>query len=177
MGIVAQSEAGTAAILYYLAGYLFALVTVFLIINLLTREGEGEDISCLENLNKRSPFLAIAMTLAAVSLAGIPPLAGFFGKFLLIKSVAVEAFGNTGYFALLGVAVFGVVISIYYYFGIVRAIFWNHKADDKTSIFVGIPIRFALICCFAGMLYLGLLPNKTLKWVESAAVSLIEPTE
>ena len=177
MGIVAQSEAGTAAILYYLAGYLFALVTVFLIINLLTRDGEGEDISCLENLNKRSPFLAIAMTLAAVSLAGIPPLAGFFGKFLLIKSVAVEAFGNTGYFALLGVAVFGVVISIYYYFGIVRAIFWNHKADDKTSIFVGIPIRFALICCFAGMLYLGLLPNKTLKWVESAAVSLIEPTE
>ena len=177
MGIVAQSEAGTAAILYYLAGYLFALVTVFLIINLLTRDGEGEDISCLENLNKRSPFLAIAMTLAAVSLAGIPPLAGFFGKFLLIKSVAVEAFGNTGYFALLGVAVFGVVISIYYYFGIVRAIFWNHKADDKTSIFVGIPIRFALICCFAGMLYLGLLPNKTMKWVESAAVSLIEPTE
>ena len=177
MGIVAQSEAGTAAILYYLAGYLFALVTVFLIINLLTREGEGEDISCLENLNKRSPFLAIAMTLAAVSLAGIPPLAGFFGKFLLIKSVAVEAFGNTGYFALLGVAVFGVVISIYYYFGIVRAIFWNHKADDKTAIFVGIPIRFALICCFAGMLYLGLMPNKTMKWVESAAVSLIEPTE
>ena len=177
MGIVAQSEAGTAAILYYLAGYLFALVTVFLIINLLTREGEGEDISCLENLNKRSPFLAIAMTLAAVSLAGIPPLAGFFGKFLLIKSVAVEAFGNTGYFALLGVAVFGVVISIYYYFGIVRAIFWNHKADDKTSIFVGIPIRFALICCFAGMLYLGLLPNKTLKWVESAAVSLIDSKE
>lgn len=177
MGIVAQSEAGTAAILYYLAGYLFALVTVFLIINLLTRDGEGEDISCLENLNKRSPFLAIAMTLAAVSLAGIPPLAGFFGKFLLIKSVAVEAFGNTGYFALLGVAVFGVVISIYYYFGIVRAIFWNHKADDKTSIFVGIPIRFALICCFAGMLYLGLMPNKTMKWVESAAVSLIEPTE
>ena len=81
MGIVAQSEAGTAAILYYLAGYLFALVTVFLIINLLTREGEGEDISCLENLNKRSPFLAIAMTLAAVSLAGIPPLAGFLVSF------------------------------------------------------------------------------------------------
>ena len=62
MGIVAQSEAGTAAILYYLAGYLIALVTVFLIINLLTKDGEGEDISCLENLNKWTPFLAIAMT-------------------------------------------------------------------------------------------------------------------
>ena len=170
MGIVARSEAGTTAILYYLAGYLFALITVFLIINLLTKEGEGEDISCLENLNKRSPFLACAMTLAAISLAGIPPLAGFFGKFLLIKSVTPEAFGNAGYFALLAVAVFGVVVSIFYYFGIIRSIFWSHKTEDTTTVCVGLPIRFVLVCCVVGMLYLGLLPNKPMKWVESAAV-------
>ena len=169
MGIVAQSEAGTAAILYYLAGYLFALITIFLIINLLTKEGEGEDISCLENLNNRSPFLAVAMTLAVVSLAGIPPLAGFFGKFLLIKSVTTEAFGNIGYFVLLAVAVFGVVASIFYYFGIVRTVFWNHKVDEKTPISVGLPIRFVLVSCVVGILYLGLLPNKPIKWVESAA--------
>ena len=169
MGIVAQSEAGTAAILYYLAGYLFALITIFLIINLLTKEGEGEDISCLENLNNRSPFLAVAMTLAVVSLAGIPPLAGFFGKFLLIKSVATEAFGNIGYFVLLAVAVFGVVASIFYYFGIVRTIFWNHKVDEITPVSVGLPIRFVLVSCVVGILYLGLLPNKPIKWVESAA--------
>ena len=169
MGIVAQSEAGTAAILYYLAGYLFALITIFLIINLLTKEGEGEDISCLENLNNRSPFLAVAMTLAVVSLAGIPPLAGFFGKFLLIKSVATESFGNIGYFVLLAVAVFGVVASIFYYFGIVRTIFWNHKVDEITPVSVGLPIRFVLVSCVVGILYLGLLPNKPIKWVESAA--------
>ena len=169
MGIVAQSEAGTAAILYYLAGYLFALITIFLIINLLTKEGEGEDISCLENLNNRSPFLAVAMTLAVVSLAGIPPLAGFFGKFLLIKSVATEAFGNIGYFVLLAVAVFGVVASIFYYFGIVRTVFWNHKVDEITPVSVGLPIRFVLVSCVVGILYLGLLPNKPIKWVESAA--------
>ena len=169
MGIVAQSEAGTAAILYYLAGYLFALITIFLIINLLTKEGEGEDISCLENLNNRSPFLAVAMTLAVVSLAGIPPLAGFFGKFLLIKSVTTEAFGNIGYFVLLAVAVFGVVASIFYYFGIVRTVFWSHKVDEITPVSVGLPIRFVLVSCVVGILYLGLLPNKPIKWVESAA--------
>ena len=169
MGIVAQSEAGTAAILYYLAGYLFALITIFLIINLLTKEGEGEDISCLENLNNRSPFLAVAMTLAVVSLAGIPPLAGFFGKFLLIKSVATEAFGNIGYFVLLAVAVFGVVASIFYYFGIVRTVFWSHKVDEITPVSVGLPIRFVLVSCVVGILYLGLLPNKPIKWFESAA--------
>ena len=178
MGIVAQSEAGTAAILYYLAGYLFALITIFLIINLLTKEGEGEDISCLENLNNRSPFLAVAMTLAVISLAGIPPLAGFFGKFLLIKSVATEAFGNIGYFVLLAVAVFGVVASIFYYFGIVRAVFWNHKVDEITPVSVGLPIRFVLVSCVVGILYLGLLPNKPIKWIESvAAVENKSPLE
>ena len=110
------------------------------------------------------------MTLAAISLAGIPPLAGFFGKFLLIKSVATEAFGNAGYFALLAVAVFGVVVSIFYYFGIIRSIFWSHKTEDTTTVCVGLPIRFVLVCCVVGMLYLGLLPNKPMKWVESAAV-------
>ena len=86
MGIVAQSGEGTAAILYYLAGYLFTLVAAFMIINLLTRDGEGEDISCLAGLGKRSPFLAVDTDI-------VPPcrllvsrrLAGFFGKFLLMK--------------------------------------------------------------------------------------------
>ena len=134
MGIVAQSREGTVAILYHLAGYLFTLVAAFMIINLLTREGEGEDISCLAGLNKRSPFLALALTLCAVSLAGIPPLAGFFGKFLLVKSVAAKAFGDVGYFALLAVAVFGVVVSIYYYFGIIRTIYWSKDTPDNSPV-------------------------------------------
>ena len=87
----------------------------------------------------------------------------------MIKSVAIEAFGNIGYFILLGVAVLGVVVSIYYYFGIVRSIFWGSKKENITSVYVGIPIRFVLVCCVIGMLYLGLLPNKPVKWVESAA--------
>ena len=172
MGIVAQSEEGTVAILYYLAGYLFTVMAAFMIINLLTKEGEGEDISCLSGLSKRSPFLAFAMTLAVVSLAGIPPLAGFFGKFLLVKSVATEAFGNTYFFVLLAVAVFGVVVSIYYYFGIVRTIFWGRrKADEPTPspVTIGLPVRIVLGCCVAAMLYLGLLPNKPVKWAETAA--------
>jgi len=172
MGIVAQSEAGTSAILYYLVGYMFTVMAAFMIINLLTKEGEGEDISCLYGLSKRSPFLAFTMTLAAVSLAGIPPLAGFFGKFLLLKSVAAKAFGDAGYFVLLAVAVFGVVVSIYYYFGIVRAIFWGRRKADEPiplPVTIGLPVRIVLCCCVAAMLYLGLLPNKPVKWAESAA--------
>jgi NADH-quinone oxidoreductase subunit N len=169
MGIVAQSGEGTAAILYYLAGYLFTLVAAFMIIYLVTRDGEGEDISCLAGLNKRSPFLAFALALCAVSLAGIPPLAGFFGKFLLVKSVAAKAFGDAGYFALLAVAVFGVVVSIYYYFGIIRTIYWSKDTSDDSPVAIVWPTRVALGLCVAAILYLGLLPNKPINWANAAA--------
>ncbi|MED5382266.1 MAG: proton-conducting transporter membrane subunit, partial [Verrucomicrobiota bacterium] len=156
-------------ILYYLAGYLFTLVAAFMIINLVTREGEGEDIACLAGLNKRSPFLAFALALCAVSLAGIPPLAGFFGKFLLVKSVAAKAFGDAGYFALLAVAVFGVVVSIYYYFGIIRAIYWSKDTSVDSPVSVAWPTRIALGLCVAAILYLGLLPDKPINWANAAA--------
>jgi len=169
MGIVAQSGDGTAAILYYLTGYLFTLVAAFMIINLVTPEGEGEDISCLAGLNKRSPFLAFALTLSVVSLAGIPPLAGFFGKFLLVKSVASKAFGDPGYFALLAVVVFGVVVSIYYYFGIIRAIYWSKNSPIKTPVTIALPARIVLALCVAAILYLGLLPDKPINWANAAA--------
>ena len=171
MGIVAQSESGegTAAILYYLAGYLFTLVAAFMIINLLARDGEGEDISCLAGLGKRSPFLALTLTLAVVSLAGIPPLAGFFGKFLLVKSVTAKAFGDAGYFALLAVAVFVVVVSIYYYFRIIRTIYWSKDTPDNSPVAIAWPTRMVLGLCVAAILYLGLLPDKPINWANAAA--------
>ena len=72
----------------------------------------------------------------------------------------------------LAVAVFGVVVSIYYYFGIVRTIFWGKNKTDEAApppVTVGLPVRIVLGCCVAAMLYLGLLPNKPVKWAETAA--------
>jgi NADH-quinone oxidoreductase subunit N len=78
--------AGASAILYYLSGYLFTVLGAFLVICLVMRSLDGENIESLAGLNQRSPLLAATLTLAMVSLGGIPPLAGFFGKFLLLKS-------------------------------------------------------------------------------------------
>src|SRR5207247_5542120 len=90
LGVAALSHAGQSAVLYSLAGYLFTVLAAFLVICLVMRQVEGEDISALAGLNHRSPFLALTMTMAMVSLAGIPPLAGFLGKFRLLIA-AVEA--------------------------------------------------------------------------------------
>ena len=88
---------------------------------------DGEDISALAGLHRRSPLLAATMTLAMASLAGIPPLAGFFGKFLLLKAVIEQGPAHPGYYCLAFTALAGVVISLYYYFGVVRAMYWSER--------------------------------------------------
>jgi len=159
LGVAALSAAGRAAVLYYLSGYLFTVLGAFTVICLVMRQLDGEDIRGLAGLNRRSPLLAATMTLAMLSLAGIPPLAGFFGKFLLLKAVIEKGATNPGYYCLTFTALAGVVISIYYYFGVIRAIYWSEAAADLSPIPVSKPIRVAIYGCIAGMFFLGLFPG------------------
>jgi NADH-quinone oxidoreductase subunit N len=172
MGVLAMSPAGSAAVLYYLAGYLFTLMAAFTVISILLQQAEAEDIQSLAGLNQRSPFLAAVMTLAMISLAGVPPLAGFFGKFLLVKAVLEQGASNHAFFWLAGVAIAGVVISLAYYFGVIRAIYWSKDAADLSPIRVSWVHRVGLTACTVGMLYLGLLPEKLLNAAASAVKAL-----
>ena len=128
----------------------------------------GEDVSVLAGLSQRSPLLAWTMTLAMVSLAGIPPLAGFFGKFLLIKAALAQGSAQPAYYWLVGIALTGVVISIYYYFGIVRVMFWSEPGPDKSAVKASAPIRAALYACAAGMFVLGVYPNWMVNLADAA---------
>ena len=142
LGVAALSASGQAAVLYYLSGYLFTVLGAFTVICLVMRHLDSEDISALAGLNQRSPLLAATMTLAMVSLAGIPPLAGFFGKFLLLKAVIEQGAARIhGYYCLAFTALAGVVISLYYYFGVIRAIYWSKEAPAicRRSRFPGRP--------------------------------------
>lgn len=168
LGIAALSSAGQAAILYYLSGYLFTVLAAFTVICVVMRQLDGEDVSSLAGLNQRSPLLAATMTLAMVSLAGIPPLAGFFGKFLLLKSVIVLGQDNPGYYCLAFTALVGVVISLYYYLGVVRAIYWSKDAADLAPIRPSIPVQCSLYGCVAGMFLLGVYPGPIVNWATEA---------
>ncbi|MGZ4972367.1 MAG: proton-conducting transporter transmembrane domain-containing protein, partial [Limisphaerales bacterium] len=174
LGVASLNQAGSSAILYYLLGYLFTLAAAFIVILLVARE--TEDISELAGLNHRSPLLAASLALAMVSLAGIPPLAGFFGKFLLLKSIIEQGSLNTSYYWLAIVAIIGVVISFYYYFGVIRAIYWAKDPADLSPIRVSIPMKVCLAVCIGGMFYLGVYPNDVLKSADRAVAQLSAPT-
>ena len=165
--------AGGSAILYYLSGYLFTVLGAFTVICLVMRQVEAEDISALAGLNQRSPVLALVMTLAMVSLAGIPPLAGFFGKFLLLKSILAQAPAHPGFYGLAFTALAGIVISLYYYFGVVRAIYWLEAVPNLAAITLSLPIRLSLYSCVAGIFFLGLFPGWMVNLAE-AAVKVLE---
>lgn len=173
LGVTASNQAGQAAVLYYLLGYLFTVLAAFFVISIVTRQAEDEDISILAGLHHRSPMLAGTLALAMISLAGIPPLAGFFGKFLLLKSVVERGASDILFWALIGVAIFGIVTSFYYYLGVVRAIYWSSEAPEEGSkITIETPVRFSLYACIAGMLFLGIFPGPAVNSATHAASAL-----
>jgi len=170
LGIAAVTKAGSAAVLYYLGGYLASLAAVFIVICVVGRE--SDDISEFGGLHQRSPALGACLALAMVSLAGIPPLAGFLGKFLLLRAVVEQGFSNPAYFWLAGIAIIGVVISLYYYFGVIRAIYWQSAPANAEPLRFSRPMKALLALSVAGMIYLGTYPGAFYDLTLSAVQSL-----
>lgn len=172
LGVAAASAAGQSAVLYYLGGYLFTVLAAFMVIALVLRETGAEDIEALAGLNQRSPLLAAALTFSMVSLAGIPPLAGFFGKFLLIKSALLAGAAHPAFYWLVAVALAGVVMSLAYYFGVVRAIYWGGAGRNLSELPMSLPAKTMVLVCMAGILFIGIYPSPLLRAAEAAVLAL-----
>ena len=177
LGVATLGREGVSAILYYLAGYLFSVLGAFAVICVALRHTnrDQDDLTSLAGLHERSPLLAATLALAMVSLAGVPPLAGFVGKFLLLKAALTAAAAEPWLYVLTGVAVIGVVISLYYYFRVIRAMYWPAETAAQPAseaIEVSRPMRWALGFCIVGMLWLGVLPDQLLTLTNFAAQSL-----
>lgn len=153
LGVVAIGKAqfATGAIYFYLFAYLIASFAVFGVMTHVAGANDADqDLDHYSGLSKESPFLATVLAVGLGSLAGIPPLAGFMGK-LFVFMAAFEA----GAFGLLAIAAIGVVISIYYYFGWIKAAFFETWAPPVESSATTRPPRPAVT--FATGLTLGAL--------------------
>jgi NADH-quinone oxidoreductase subunit N len=126
----AHSSQAVGAVYFYLIAYLIASFAVFGVMTVLSGPDDAnQELGDYAGLAKESPFLAGVLACGLGSLAGIPPFAGFMGKLF----VFVAAF-KAGHFGLLAVAIAGVVISIYYYFGWIRAAYFSDEAAISPEI-------------------------------------------
>jgi NADH-quinone oxidoreductase subunit N len=122
IGFVAGTREGFSAALFYTTIYAVTLVGAFAVVGVVRRETGGDDFSNFSGLASRSPVLAGSMAVFMLSLAGIPPLAGFFGKFYLFSS-ALHAGTNQALLWLVALALVGSFVSLYYYLLVLKAIF------------------------------------------------------
>ena len=127
LGLVAGGRDGFSATLFYTTIYAFTLVGAFGVVALVRRETGGDDLQNFAGLRTRSPLLAACMSVFMLSLAGLPPLAGFFGKFYLF-SAALRTGNNNGLLWLVVLALFGSFISLYYYLIVLKKIFVDEPA-------------------------------------------------
>jgi len=122
IGFVAGTRDGFSAALFYTTVYAVTLVGAFGVVGVVRRETGGDDFSNFSGLGSRYPLLAGCMAVFMLSLAGIPPLAGFFGKFYLF-SAALHGGGNQGLLWLVAFGLVGSFVSLYYYLLVLKAVF------------------------------------------------------
>jgi NADH-quinone oxidoreductase subunit N len=150
LGFIGGNQLGMTSIIYYILVYIFSNLGAFGVVAAISNASGKENISDYNGLYHTNPGLSLIMTLALFSLAGIPPVAGFFGKFFLFTAAAEK-----GFYLLVLIAVLNTIISLYYYLLVVKAMFIN-KSDApiekfKTDIFA----RIALVVCVAGIFATG----------------------
>jgi NADH-quinone oxidoreductase subunit N len=162
LGIVAGGSEGFSATLFYTSVYAVTLIGAFAVVGTVRRETGGDDLQNFSGLGARSPFLAACMSIFFLSLAGLPPLAGFFGKFYLF-SAAFRAGGNHGLLWLVAIALFGSFVSLYYYLIVLKVIFVGQSPDSVTRHPSPVTSHFvakATIALLAAVvLFLGIMPQ------------------
>jgi NADH-quinone oxidoreductase subunit N len=168
LGLVAGGREGYSATLFYTTTYAFTLVGAFGVIGLVRRETGGDDFAHFSGLRRRSPWLAGCMAVFMLSLAGLPPLAGFFGKFYLF-SAALRVGGNHGLLWLVALALFGSLISFYYYLMVLKVIFVDKTADDIPVLLSDFLQRASITLLAALVLFLGVFPDG-LVWKISSSL-------
>ena len=173
VGLIAQNEVGRAGILFYVFSYTFMNLGAFGILILLARQGNDlTQIEDLEGLSKRQPAAAFLMALFMLSLAGIPPTAGFIGKFFLFQG-AIQAHE----YWLASIGLLASVIGVFYYLWIIARMFFKPaRREFPTNIWAASPgAAVAVIVCALASLYFGIRPSNFYDPSLSGAQSLIAP--
>jgi NADH-quinone oxidoreductase subunit N len=167
IGLIAGSTRGVAAALIYLMVYAFMQLGAFAVVTMLRREDAvGDELKDLNGLYSRRPFAAVAMLFFMLSLGGVPPTAGFMGKFWLF-SAAIES----GYVWLAVIGVLNSAISLYYYVRIV-VFMWLKTEPSGSEPVINPAMATVLGVALVATLVLGVYPRPLFEFAEASARTL-----
>jgi NADH-quinone oxidoreductase subunit N len=165
VGLVNAEPLGVTSVAFYLLVYLVSNIAAFTVINVIARETGREEVQDYVGLSETNPFLAAVMMLAMFSLAGIPPLAGFLGKFYLFAAAAEQ-----GLYWLVLVGAINATVSLFYYLLVIK---WMYIVKPATpeSLIDKVPLSLSggvlLVSTSVAMLFIGLTPQ-FLHWIEES---------
>jgi NADH-quinone oxidoreductase subunit N len=150
LGVIGQSQLGMTTVIYFALVYIFSNLGAFGVVGIISNRTGKENINDYDGLYRTNPNLSLVMMLALFSLAGIPPLAGFFGKFFLFTAAAKQ-----GYYWLVLIALVNTIISLYYYLLVIKAMLLNNSDQPIAKFKSDGYTRLGLLLCVAGIVIIG----------------------
>ncbi len=164
VGLLANSQQGIASVLFYMTTYALTVLGAFGIVSVVQEKAGEEKLSAFAGLSKRAPLLSFCMMVFMLSLAGIPPLAGFFGKFYLF----LTAGKNLGLLWLVIFAIGMSAVSLYYYLQVLKQIYVTAVPVDAPVIQATVLTRAVIACLALGVVVLGCAPDLLLQRILKA---------
>jgi NADH-quinone oxidoreductase subunit N len=159
VGMVAWNQIGFSAILFYMLVYTFMNIGAFAVLVLVGKQGEENlTLDGLSGFGYKRPFLGIAMTIFLFSLMGLPPTAGFTGKFFIFAG-ALEA----GYVWLAIIGVLNSAVSLYYYLRVMVYMYFRDPVEDYSWVKMEMATVVSILIAIAGVLYLGIVPGPVME--------------
>jgi NADH-quinone oxidoreductase subunit N len=172
IAVVCRPDFGIKAVLFYLFSYAFMTVGAFAVLAAVGRgdaEGErGYTLREWSGLGWKRPVLGLAMAIFLFSLAGIPPTAGFIGKYVIFQAAV-----KSGEYLLAIVGGLNAAIAAYYYLRVLVTMYMRDAESDEMPLAVSPGMAAVMVVAVVGVIYLGIMPGGVLELVQSVGVSLI----
>ena len=164
IGLAALSQLGISAIVFYLIVYVVSNLAAFGVVAAFWRVSGSDEIADYAALSRRSPVLALIMLVAFLSLAGMPPLGGFVGKFLVFAAAV-----STGQVWLAFIGVLNSIVGLYYYLVVLKVVYLYRSEDEEKPVPLSRPYTLALVVLVFGIVLLGTLFGPWADWSAMAA--------
>jgi NADH-quinone oxidoreductase subunit N len=168
IGLIVGDVSGVSSVMFYLIVYPLATLGAFIVIGIISDKAGTEDINGYAGMHRRAPLLSLCMLICLASLAGLPPLGGFVGKFYIF-AYAVKA----GYIYLAIIGFIFSTVSVYYYFRILKSMYLGEEvsSDKPTGIVTPVLLKVVLILIMLGLFFIGIMPQTFISFaLESAGI-------